>query len=337
MRVLRILLLILICGSFPALSQAQNATQPAPANAVVGDWAGALGNYQVLMHVKHGPNGELSATADSVSEDKWGIPVAQFAVRGDTVHFAADQGRYDGRIVGDQIIGEWKENSESQKLTFRRITAARAAEIAAQAPHPMRVAFVLSAQFDMIDFAGPWEVFSDVMTYPNGEMQMPIHTYTVAATRDPIGSGDSAVVPQFTFADAPKPDIIVVPAQSGSPQLLEWLRKQNAEHVTIMSVCTGARQLAEAGLLDGHSATSHHLRLAELQKRFPKVQWVADRRWVQVTDNIFTAGGLTSGIDLALHLVDTRLGRDVAQSTADYLEYRGDGWKNPVLAARAQQ
>ncbi len=193
----------------------------------------------------------------------------------------------------------------------------------------VRVAFVISDGFDLIDFAGPWEVFQDVMLGSANDMEMPYELYTVSTRKDAVtSSGGARVVPQYTLDSAPRPDLIVIGAQSdSSEQLLAWLRSQHASQVTIMSVCVGARKLALAGLLDGKPATTHHDYLDGLQKAFPKVQWLASRRYVRSDERVYTAGGLTSGIDLALHLVEARFGREVAQKTADYIEYRGDGWK----------
>ena len=200
----------------------------------------------------------------------------------------------------------------------------------ADSKQKVRVAFVISDGFDLIDFAGPWEVFQDVMLGPaNDNMDMPYELYTVSSSKSAVtSSGGARVVPQYTLDDAPRPDLIVIGAQSDNgAKLLAWLGSQHASRVTIMSVCTGARKLALAGLLDGKSATSHHEYLAEFQKKFPQVRWQASRRYVRSDETIYTAGGLTSGIDLALHLVAVRFGPQVAQKTADYIEYRGDGWK----------
>jgi transcriptional regulator GlxA family with amidase domain len=200
----------------------------------------------------------------------------------------------------------------------------------AEAKQKVRVAFVISDGFDVIDFAGPWEVFDDVMLGSgNGDMQMPYELYTVSASQGAVkSSGGAHVVPQYTLGDAPRPDLIVIGAQAdNSEPLLAWLRSQHAAQVTIMSVCTGARKLALAGLLDGKQATSHHEFIGEFRKAFPKVQWQASRRYVRSDERTYTAGGLTSGIDLALHLVAVRFGPEVAQRTADYMEYHGDGWK----------
>jgi transcriptional regulator GlxA family with amidase domain len=203
----------------------------------------------------------------------------------------------------------------------------------AQPARDVRVAFVISEGFDLMDFAGPWEVFQDVMLAGKGasNAQAPFSLYTISTGTRPIKSaGGATVVPQYTLTSAPKPDIVVIGAQTDhSPELLAWLREQNASRVTIMSVCVGARQLALSGLIDGRPATSHHEFIDQFKQRFPKVQWKSSRRYVRSADLIYTAGGLTSGIDLALHLVSLRLGAAIAQATADYMEYQGKAWQQP--------
>ena len=195
----------------------------------------------------------------------------------------------------------------------------------------LRVAFVISDGFDVMDLAGPWEVFQDVQLPPRSASAPAadaFELFTVAADSKPVTTaGGASVVPRYTFTTTPRPDIVVIGAQSDkSAALLEWLRAQHADQVTLVSVCTGARQLALAGLLDGKQATSHHEYLADLSQRFPKVEWQRSRRFVRADPTIYTAGGLTSGIDLALHIVAEHFGTSAAQATADYLEYQGTGW-----------
>jgi putative intracellular protease/amidase len=203
----------------------------------------------------------------------------------------------------------------------------------------IKVAVVLSERATMIDFAGPWEVFQDTMLYDSsGNMIMPFELYTVAPTKAPIhtsGSGrhGMTVTPDYSFADAPTPDVIVVGAQSGGDGLSEWLQKMHGEKKLIMSVCTGAFKLAKAGLLDGKEATTHHWYLGNFEHDFPNVKLVRQVRYVQADPLTFTAGGLTSGVDLALHVVADRFGTAVAQSTADYMEYQGTAWKTRELGA----
>jgi transcriptional regulator GlxA family with amidase domain len=195
------------------------------------------------------------------------------------------------------------------------------------------VAFVLTEGATMIDFAGPWEVFQDVHVESRGESMdemMPFELYTVSEKTTPIRtSGGMSVVPDYTFANAPAPKVVVVGAQRGrSPEMMEWLRKVAKEADVVMSVCTGAFKLAQAGLLDGKKATTHHDFYDTFAENYPKVTLVKSKRFVVSDDKISTSGGLTSGIDLALHVVERYFGRQVAQQTAVYMEYESDGWKS---------
>jgi len=197
------------------------------------------------------------------------------------------------------------------------------------AAEELRVAFVISEGFNMIDFAGPWEVFQDThLPSKSGQMVMPT-VYTVSTSSKPVHStGGMLVTPKYSLGSAPAPDIVVIGAQSdNSPELLAWLKAQRARGATVMSVCTGAKKLAMSGLLDGKQATTHHEFLEPFKKQFESVKWVADERFVRADDGLYTAGGLTSGIDLALHVIAQRYGVEVAQTTADYMEYKSDGWK----------
>jgi transcriptional regulator GlxA family with amidase domain len=189
----------------------------------------------------------------------------------------------------------------------------------------IRVAVVLTEGATMIDFAGPWEVFQDAQAPGPGGFEL----YTVSDHTRPIQtSAGMTVVPAYSFQDAPAPHVVVVGAQGGSsPAMLAWLRQQATRADVLMSVCTGAGKLAAAGLLDGKEAATHHDFVDALGRRFPQVRFVRARRFVQSDDTILTAGGLTSGIDAALHVVERYFGREVAEQTATYMEYEGTGWK----------
>ena len=191
------------------------------------------------------------------------------------------------------------------------------------------VAFAISEGVTVIDFAGPWEVFQDVMVRERGsnhDDQMPFQLFTVSEKTEPItGSGGLKLVPDYTFETAPQPKVVVVPAQRGSQELHAWLRKMSTSADLVMSVCTGAFQLGKAGLLNGKSATTHHDFLDRFAQTFPDVTVKRGLRFVE-EDKISTAGGLSSGIDLALRVVDRYFGRDAAQATATYMEYQSKGW-----------
>jgi transcriptional regulator GlxA family with amidase domain len=191
------------------------------------------------------------------------------------------------------------------------------------------VAVAISEGVTVIDFAGPWEVFQDVMIHDRGkdhEDQMPFQLFTVSEKSEAItGSGGLKLVPDYTFETAPQPRVVVVPAQRGSQALHAWLRKMSTSTDLIMSVCTGAFQLGKAGLLSGKSATTHHEFLDRFAQTFPDVTVKRGLRFVE-EEKISTAGGLSSGIDLALRVVERYFGRDVAQATATYMEYQSKGW-----------
>ena len=196
----------------------------------------------------------------------------------------------------------------------------------------IRVAFAVSQNSNVIDMAGPWEVFQDVHVHSRGatmDEMMPFELFTVAATRDPVRlTGGLRVTPDYTFDDAPQPHVVVVPAIAGSRELHDWLRKVEPGADVVMSVCTGAFQLARAGLLEGRRATTHHDYWDDFASDFPKVELVRGRRWVEAGDRIASAGGLTSGIDLALRVVSRYFGDEVARQTAEYMEHGGEGWRD---------
>src|ERR1700730_313359 len=190
------------------------------------------------------------------------------------------------------------------------------------------VAFLISDGAVVIDFCGPWEVFQDTMI--PSRQDMPFRLYTVAETKKPIRtSGGMQIVPDYTTGDAPAPKVIVIPAQSEpSPAVLDWIRKSTKTTDVTMSVCTGAFVLAKTGLLDGKSATTYHGAFGPFAMKFPTIALKRGARFVE-NGNLATAGGLSSGIDLALRVVERYYGRDVAEKTAYNMEYQGQGWMNP--------
>jgi len=189
------------------------------------------------------------------------------------------------------------------------------------------VAFLISDGAVVIDFCGPWEVFHDVTIA--GKEEMPFRLYTVAETNKPIHTaGGMQIVPDYTIQNAPTPKVIVIPAQGApSPAVLDWIRKSSETTDVTMSVCTGAFVLAKTGLLNGKSATTYHGAFGRFATQFPNIQLKRGARFVE-NGNLATAGGLSSGIDLALRVVERYYGREVARKTAYDLEYQGEGWMN---------
>lgn len=141
----------------------------------------------------------------------------------------------------------------------------------------------------------------------------------VAETRQParLMPGVAWVAPQATFAELPRPDVIIVPAlhQSDDPELLTWLRAQAKAGVRIMSICNGGIVLANAGLLDGRQATLHWWSLGKARKTYPKVAWRQDLRWVS-DGPITTTAGISASSPASLSLLRDLAGEDAMRATA---------------------
>jgi transcriptional regulator GlxA family with amidase domain len=199
------------------------------------------------------------------------------------------------------------------------------------------VAFVMGPGSTMIDFAGPWEVFQDA---GDGDNQS-FYLYTVSDSTDEIMTTGNFLNdkmnglrfrPDYSFADAPQPRVIMMGAQGGhTPAKIAWIRKASEKADVVFSNCTGAFLLAKTGLLDGLSATTHHDFFDGFEKQFPKIKLVRDARYVD-NGKLITSGGLTSGIDGALHIVERMIGRERAERTIAYMEYSGDGWRTRARA-----
>ena len=205
-------------------------------------------------------------------------------------------------------------------------TAAEPNPLKAPANGSIPVAFLISEGAVVIDFCGPWEVFQDA-TVPGHDD--PFRLYTVSDSISPIRtSGGMQIVPDYNLTNAPAPKIVVIPAQhKPTPAMLEWIRKSTKDTDVTMSVCTGAFVLAKTGLLSGKSATTYHGAFKSFAAEFPDVHLKRGARFVE-EGNLATAGGLSSGIDLALRVVERYFGREVAQKTAYNMEYQGQGWMN---------
>jgi len=228
------------------------------------------------------------------------------------------------------VIGQFSANAAPIEITGSsgdNKQAGKANSIKPPVQGQIPVAFVISDGAVIIDFCGPWEVFRDV-NIP-GRQDAPFRLYTVSDSTSPIHAGGGMqIIPDYTFANAPAPKVIVIPAQSKpSASMLKWIRESTKNTDVTMSVCTGAFVLAKTGLLSGKSATTFHAAFGNFAMQFPDIHLKRGARFVE-DGNLATAGGLSSGIDLALRVVERYYGRDVAQKTAYTLEYQGQGWMN---------
>jgi transcriptional regulator GlxA family with amidase domain len=187
------------------------------------------------------------------------------------------------------------------------------------------VAIRIFDDVEVLDFAGPFEVFAVTDELQNRES---FHTFTLALAPGGVRARNGLkVVPDFTLENCPPPHVLVIPGGAGTRRLfdksalLEWLRMKTRHAEVVMSVCTGALVLARAGLLDGLRATTHHENFAELRQLAPHTEVVETERFVD-NGKILTAAGISAGIDCSLHVVARLLGTDAATTTARYMEYR---------------
>lgn len=195
-----------------------------------------------------------------------------------------------------------------------------------------KAAILIFQGVQIIDYTGPYEVFG----------QAGFDVFTVAESMAPLTTSmGMTVVPKYTFADAPKADVLVVPGGNvdgprASAAALKWVKDQTASAEHTMSVCNGAFILASGGLLDGLSATTFYRLIDTLKTEAPKTKVVSDRRYVD-NGKIITTAGLSSGIDGSLHVVSEMLGNGSAQAVALNMEYdwRPDsGYARAALADR---
>lgn len=189
------------------------------------------------------------------------------------------------------------------------------------------VAIVLYEGVELLDFAGPGEVFAAAADFGAVNGQPAFRVYTVATSKAPLTSqGFVRILPDFTTKDAPTPDLIVVPGGNSSTlandaHFMAWARKAFDGAEVSLSICTGAFVLAKAGLLDGRTVTTWFGAIEALRKAAPRTTVQEGRRFVD-QGRVVTTAGVSAGIDGALHLVARLLGRDVADKTARYMEYR---------------
>ena len=192
-----------------------------------------------------------------------------------------------------------------------------------------RVGILVFNDVEVLDFTGPFEVFS--VTRVNEERRReepsPFEVSLIAEKLEPIvASGGLRVLPDYELDDCPPLDILVVPGGWGTrreinnDRLVDWIAKRGKEVETLTSVCTGAMLLGQAGLLEGMRATTHWRALDWMREMFPTVT-VESNLHVVEDGRVLTSAGISAGIDMSLRVVARYYGDAVAKSTAQQMEY----------------
>src|SRR5262249_30860478 len=192
-----------------------------------------------------------------------------------------------------------------------------------------RVGILIFPEVEVLDFCGPFEVFS--VTRLNEERRReeasPVEVVLIAETKATVtATGGLRVLPNSGFDDAPRLDILVVPGGWGTrrgvndEKLLGWIAAKAREVETLTSVCTGAMLLGHAGLLDGRRATTHWRSLGWMRESLPQVT-VEEHLHVVEDGNVLTSAGISAGIDMALRVVGRYCGEAIGRATARQMEY----------------
>ncbi len=187
-----------------------------------------------------------------------------------------------------------------------------------------KTAIFLFDGVEVLDCAGPFEVFSVADQLHAHQL---FEVYTIAQTRSPIRAINGlSVNPDQALAEAPQPDLLIIPGGDGSraviadQEQMAHLQRLQAQATLTMSVCSGARILAQLGLLAGRAYCTHHAVYPDLARMVPDGQPQEQLRFTG-SDGLYTAAGISAGIDLSLYVVEQLANQAAAQATARYMEY----------------
>lgn len=191
------------------------------------------------------------------------------------------------------------------------------------------VGIVIFENVEVLDFCGPFEVFSTVRLNEDNRHQEP-SPFEVLLIAEHDGNvrtaGGMEVSPHYTFKTCPSLNVLVVPGGLGTRKeienavTLDWIRDRAAKVQTLTSVCTGAMLLGKAGLLNGRHATTHWRSLDWMRDSFPDVQVDYGKHFIR-DGNVYTSAGISAGIDMTLIVVAEYFGEVIARATARHMEY----------------
>ncbi len=186
------------------------------------------------------------------------------------------------------------------------------------------VAILIFDEVEVLDFCGPFEVFS--VTGKRDNLN-PFNVYTVAEKAEPVlARNNLSVNPSYTFLNSPQPDILLVPGGPGTERemynkiLIDWIKSCSQQAELVLSDCDGAILLAKAGLLEGLAATTHHMDMERLREIAPNTA-IQDSERIVDNGKVIVSAGISAGIDMSLYVVSRLLGKGQALETAQFMEY----------------
>lgn len=188
----------------------------------------------------------------------------------------------------------------------------------------MNIGIYIYDEAEVLDFSGPFEVFSTAVRV--AEVTDLYHVFLVSEVESTVTAcGNYLINPHYGFSNHPPIDVLIVVGgvhidEMKKQNVLNWIKEQSNNAKIVASVCTGAFLLAKAGVLTCQKVTTHWEDIPELRRSFPKLEVVENKRWVD-EGNIITSGGISAGIDMSLHLVSKLYSLELAEKTARQMEF----------------
>jgi transcriptional regulator GlxA family with amidase domain len=188
----------------------------------------------------------------------------------------------------------------------------------------MNIGIYIYDNAEVLDFSGPFEVFSTASRLCNGDT--PFDVFLVSETGNMVSArAGYSVLPSYGFHNNPDIDVLIISGgvhtdEMAKHHVIDWISKQARKASLVASVCTGVFLMAKAEILNEHKVTTHWEDVADLRKLFPQLTVVGDVRWVD-EGSIITSGGISAGIDMSLHLVSKLHSNDLAEKTARQMDF----------------
>lgn len=188
----------------------------------------------------------------------------------------------------------------------------------------MNIGIFIYENAEVLDFSGPFEVFSTASRFLKKSDKF--NVFLISEENKIVKArGGFNILPTHSFADAPSLDVLIVVGGIHTEELkkqnvINWISKQSKKVNLIASVCTGAFLLAQAKIVKKQKVTTHWEDCDDLEKRFPKLEVIRDKRWID-EGNVITSAGISAGIDMSLHIVSRLKNKKIAKKTAKQMEF----------------
>ncbi len=188
----------------------------------------------------------------------------------------------------------------------------------------MNVGILIYPNVEVLDFAGPFEVLSTANRLSDKNEKFDV--FIVSEHLSQVSArGGLKIMPDYACTEHPDIDVLMIPGgvhtpQLSNPVLINWIKQTANQAKLIATVCTGVFLLAESGLINGHSVTTHWQDIDDLKIQYPQLDIISGQRWVE-SKRVISSAGISAGLDMSLYLVSKLLNLELAERTAKQMEY----------------